>query len=74
MAQGSGSVVGEAMSAHPDIDAEGHDYGEIERTDFVSFVLARDEAALAAKKRALVVPDDTKALELFAADVMPAFA
>jgi F420-dependent oxidoreductase-like protein len=37
-------------------EAEGRDYGEIERTNVISFVLARDEAALAAKRARLAVP------------------
>lgn len=39
-------------------EAEGRNYDEIERTNIISFVLARDEAALAAKRRQLAVPDN----------------
>jgi F420-dependent oxidoreductase-like protein len=38
-------------------EAERRNYDEIERTNIISFVLARDEAALAAKRRKLAVPD-----------------
>ncbi|HUH83181.1 MAG TPA: LLM class F420-dependent oxidoreductase [Stellaceae bacterium] len=38
-------------------DAERRDYDEIERSNIISFVLARDEAALAAKRRQLAVPE-----------------
>jgi alkanesulfonate monooxygenase SsuD/methylene tetrahydromethanopterin reductase-like flavin-dependent oxidoreductase (luciferase family) len=38
-------------------EAEGRTYDEIERTSVISFVLARDEAALAAKRRTLAVPE-----------------
>jgi F420-dependent oxidoreductase-like protein len=38
-------------------EAERRDYEEIERTSVISFVLARDEAALAAKRRQLAVPE-----------------
>jgi F420-dependent oxidoreductase-like protein len=38
-------------------EAEGRNYDEIERTNVISFVLARDEAALAAKRRKLAVPE-----------------
>lgn len=37
-------------------EAERRDYAEIERSNIVSFVIARDEAALAAKKQRLAVP------------------
>jgi alkanesulfonate monooxygenase SsuD/methylene tetrahydromethanopterin reductase-like flavin-dependent oxidoreductase (luciferase family) len=37
-------------------ETEHRNYEEIERTNITSFVLARDEAALAAKRRALAVP------------------
>src|SRR5512143_949636 len=37
-------------------ETEGRNYDEIERTNVISFVLARDEAALAAKCRKLAVP------------------
>ena len=37
-------------------EAEGRNYDEIERTSVISFVLARDEAALAAKRQKLAVP------------------
>ena len=33
-------------------------YNEIERTNIISFVIARDEAALAAKRQRLAVPDN----------------
>jgi alkanesulfonate monooxygenase SsuD/methylene tetrahydromethanopterin reductase-like flavin-dependent oxidoreductase (luciferase family) len=38
-------------------EVEGRNYDEIERTSVISFVLARDEAALAAKRRKLAVPE-----------------
>jgi F420-dependent oxidoreductase-like protein len=38
-------------------DAEGRNYDAIERTNVISFVMARDEAALAAKCQRLAVPD-----------------
>jgi F420-dependent oxidoreductase-like protein len=38
-------------------DAEHRDDEEIERTNIISFVLARDEAALAAKRRRLALPE-----------------
>jgi F420-dependent oxidoreductase-like protein len=38
-------------------DAERRNYEEIERTSVISFVLARDETALAAKRRKLAVPE-----------------
>ena len=38
-------------------EAEGRNYEEIERTSVIGFLLARDEAALAAKRRALSVPE-----------------
>jgi F420-dependent oxidoreductase-like protein len=38
-------------------EAAGRDYGAVERTNIISFVIARDETALAAKKRKLAVPD-----------------
>jgi F420-dependent oxidoreductase-like protein len=38
-------------------EAEGRNYDEIERTNVISFVLARDETALAAKRRKLPVPE-----------------
>src|SRR5262249_4470576 len=38
-------------------ETERRNYEEIERTNVISFVLARDEAALAAKRRALAVPE-----------------
>src|SRR5467141_4470611 len=38
-------------------EAEGRNYDEIERTSVISFVMARDEAALAAKRRKLAVPE-----------------
>jgi alkanesulfonate monooxygenase SsuD/methylene tetrahydromethanopterin reductase-like flavin-dependent oxidoreductase (luciferase family) len=41
---------------HRHCEAEGRTYGEIERTNVISFVLARDEAALAAKRARLAVP------------------
>ncbi|MGE0425137.1 MAG: TIGR03560 family F420-dependent LLM class oxidoreductase [Reyranellaceae bacterium] len=37
-------------------EAEQRDYAAIERTNIISFVLARDEAALAAKRQKLAVP------------------
>lgn len=41
---------------HRHCEAEGRRYDEIERTNIISFVIARDEAALAAKRRKLAVP------------------
>ena len=38
-------------------EAAGRNYDAIERTNTISFVLARDEAGLAAKKRKLAVPE-----------------
>ena len=38
-------------------EAEGRNYDEIERTNIISFVLARDEAALTAKRLKLTVPE-----------------
>jgi F420-dependent oxidoreductase-like protein len=38
-------------------EAERRNYDEIERTNVISFVIARDEPALAAKRRQLAVPD-----------------
>jgi F420-dependent oxidoreductase-like protein len=38
-------------------EAEGRNYDEIERTNVLSFVLARDETALAAKRRKLAVSE-----------------
>jgi F420-dependent oxidoreductase-like protein len=38
-------------------EAQRRNYDEIERTSVISFVLARDEAALAAKRRKLAVPE-----------------
>jgi F420-dependent oxidoreductase-like protein len=38
-------------------EAERRKYDEIERTNVISFVLARDETALAAKRRKLAVPE-----------------
>jgi F420-dependent oxidoreductase-like protein len=38
-------------------EAEHRNYDEIERTNITSFVLARDETALAAKRRRLAVPE-----------------
>jgi alkanesulfonate monooxygenase SsuD/methylene tetrahydromethanopterin reductase-like flavin-dependent oxidoreductase (luciferase family) len=38
-------------------EAERRNYDEIERTSIISFVVARDDAALAAKRRKLAVPD-----------------
>lgn len=43
---------------HRHCEAEGRNYAEIERTNIVSFVIARDEAALAAKRRKLAVPEN----------------
>jgi hypothetical protein len=37
-------------------ETERRNYEKIERTNVISFVLARDEAALAAKRRMLAVP------------------
>ena len=37
--------------AAPPCEAEGRNYDEIERTNVISFVIARDEAALAAKRQ-----------------------
>jgi F420-dependent oxidoreductase-like protein len=42
---------------HRHCEAEGRAYGEIERSNIISFVMARDEAALAAKRASLAVPD-----------------
>jgi F420-dependent oxidoreductase-like protein len=39
-------------------EAAGRDYDTIERTNIISFLLARDDAALAAKRRRLAVPDN----------------
>jgi alkanesulfonate monooxygenase SsuD/methylene tetrahydromethanopterin reductase-like flavin-dependent oxidoreductase (luciferase family) len=39
-------------------EAEHRNEEEIERTNIISFVLARDEAALAAKRRTLAVPEN----------------
>jgi F420-dependent oxidoreductase-like protein len=39
-------------------EAEGRNYDEIERTNIISFVLARDETELAAKRRRLAVPEN----------------
>jgi alkanesulfonate monooxygenase SsuD/methylene tetrahydromethanopterin reductase-like flavin-dependent oxidoreductase (luciferase family) len=39
-------------------EAEHRNEAEIERTNIISFVLARDEAALAAKRRTLAVPEN----------------
>ncbi len=41
---------------HRHCDAERRDYGSIERTNVISFVLARDDKALAAKREKLAVP------------------
>ena len=41
---------------HRHCEAEGRNYEEIERTNIISFVIARDEAALAAKRQKLAVP------------------
>ena len=38
-------------------EAQGRNYDEIERTNVISFVVARDEAALAAKRRTLAIPE-----------------
>ncbi len=38
-------------------EAEKRDYATVERTSVISFVIARDEAALAAKRRRLAVPE-----------------
>jgi hypothetical protein len=38
-------------------EAERREYDEIERTNVISFVLAHDETALAAKRRNLAVPE-----------------
>ena len=43
---------------HRHCEAEGRNYAEIERTNIISFVIARDEAALAAKRRKLAVPEN----------------
>jgi alkanesulfonate monooxygenase SsuD/methylene tetrahydromethanopterin reductase-like flavin-dependent oxidoreductase (luciferase family) len=37
-------------------EAERRNYDEVERTNVISFVMARDEAALAAKRKRLAVP------------------
>jgi len=39
-------------------DAVGRNYDDIERTNIISFVVARDEAQLAAKRKRLTVPDN----------------
>jgi F420-dependent oxidoreductase-like protein len=39
-------------------EAQNRSYEDIERTNIVSFVLARDEAALAAKRKSLAVPEN----------------
>jgi len=39
-------------------EAERRNYDEVERTNVISFVIARDEAALAAKRRKLAVPEN----------------
>ncbi|MGE0578066.1 MAG: LLM class F420-dependent oxidoreductase [Reyranella sp.] len=39
-------------------DAVGRNYDDIERTNVISFVVARDEAQLAAKRKRLAVPDN----------------
>ena len=39
-------------------EAERRNYDEIERTSIISFVIARDEAALAAKRQRLAVPEN----------------
>jgi hypothetical protein len=41
---------------HRHCEAESRTYEEIERTNIISFVIARDEAALAAKRHRLAVP------------------
>ena len=41
---------------HRHCAAEGRKYDEVERTSIISFVIARDEAALAAKRQKLAVP------------------
>jgi alkanesulfonate monooxygenase SsuD/methylene tetrahydromethanopterin reductase-like flavin-dependent oxidoreductase (luciferase family) len=41
---------------HRHCEAEGRNYAEIERTNIISLVIARDEAALAAKCQRLAVP------------------
>jgi alkanesulfonate monooxygenase SsuD/methylene tetrahydromethanopterin reductase-like flavin-dependent oxidoreductase (luciferase family) len=38
-------------------EAEGRTYEEVERTNVISFVIARDEGALAAKRRKLALPE-----------------
>jgi alkanesulfonate monooxygenase SsuD/methylene tetrahydromethanopterin reductase-like flavin-dependent oxidoreductase (luciferase family) len=43
---------------HRHCEAEGRKYDEVERTNIISFVIARDEAALAAKRRKLAVPEN----------------
>lgn len=43
---------------HRHCEAEGRNYNDIERTNIISFVLARDEAALADKRRRLAVPEN----------------
>ena len=40
---------------HRHCEAEGRNYDEVERTSIISFVIARDEAALAAKRQKLAV-------------------
>jgi alkanesulfonate monooxygenase SsuD/methylene tetrahydromethanopterin reductase-like flavin-dependent oxidoreductase (luciferase family) len=39
-------------------DAANRNYDDIERTNIISFVVARDEAQLAAKRKRLAVPDN----------------
>ncbi len=41
---------------HRHCEAEGRKYDEVERTNIISFVIARDEVALAAKRQKLAVP------------------
>ena len=41
---------------HRHCEAEGRKYDEVERTNIISFVIARDEAALATKRQKLAVP------------------
>ena len=41
---------------HRHCEAEGRKYDEVERTNVISFVIARDDATLAAKRQTLAVP------------------
>ena len=49
-------VAAQVRGAAPPLRSRGRDYNEIERTSVISFLLARDEAALAAKRQRLAAP------------------